>query len=196
MFYKALEHQDITVFTVNRSFLRDNLVCRDYQFSQNHNKSYLTPTASSGDNPAYAHALAPTPDLDTNIDVNADADIDANGFFDSLELDLYNANDIDSSHLTSQSEDPTVDPFDLISQTLPLTQTRPPALSQSWVYEHFFIVVLDGRQYTPKGTSKLQTDKRRCCRHCSYKVLDSKRYKTSRLSVHLLKHSITKACVP
>jgi hypothetical protein len=177
------------MFTVNRTSLHNSSIRRDYQFTTDHQKSYLTP--NSGAN--------------SNADTNADATVDTTGTskaygpFETRDAntdsDLYSASGIDSSTLTTpHSRDPSVDPSDSASQTqtLPLIRPRPDIPTRSWVYEHFLEVVIEGKQYTPSMGSKPRTDRRRCCNHCSFKVLDSNRHGTSGLISHLAKHGINK----
>ena len=188
------------MFTVNRSSLRDTTIRRDYQFTTDHKKSYLTPLSDRD------------PDASSNSNTNTNATVDAaidaaqtsevyepvdNLDFD-IEDDLYSTSDIDSPSLTTQSQDPSIDLLNSISQTqsLPLIQLRPDITAQSWVFEHFSDVVIKGRLYTPKIGSKPRTNRRRCCKHCSFKSLNSKRHGTSSLITHLAKHDITKAHGP
>jgi len=53
------------MFTVNRSSLCDTTIRRDYQFTNNHQKSYLTLISDSN------------PNASSNSNANADATIDA-----------------------------------------------------------------------------------------------------------------------
>jgi len=93
------------MFTVNRSSLRNSSVRRDYQFSTNHIKSYLTPTTSSGNDSSANPDDNPDPDLDANVSVDAADDtpdgVDANEFFDNLDPSLYSTSDIDSPNPTN-----------------------------------------------------------------------------------------------
>src|ERR1035438_10475351 len=75
----------IIMFTVNRSSLRDSSIRRDYQFSQHHIKSYLTPTTSFSNN----SSADPDPTLNANISIDAATSprpnsIDANEFLNNL----------------------------------------------------------------------------------------------------------------
>ena len=122
----------IIMFTVNRSSLRDSSIRRDYQFSQHHIKSYLTPTTSSSDN----SSADPNPTLNANISIDAATSprpnsIDANEFPNNLNPNLYSTSDIDSPNPTTQSEDLSIDLSDSVSQTLPLIRPRPHISSRS-----------------------------------------------------------------
>jgi hypothetical protein len=143
------------MFTVNRTSLRNSSIRRDYQFTPDHQKSYLTPNS----------------DANSNANSNADAAVDTTGTSEAYELfetrdvntdsDLCNTSDIDSSILTTpHSQDPSVGPSDSASQTqaLPLIRPRPDIPTRSWVYEHFSEVVIEGKLYTPSMGSKPRTD--------------------------------------
>ena len=120
-----LLHQFI-MFTVNRTSLRNSSIRRDYQFTTDHQKPYLTPNSDANSN------------TNSNADANADAAVDTTGTSKAYELfetrdvntdgDLYSTSDIDSSILTTpHSQDPSVGPSDSASQTqaLPLIRPRP-----------------------------------------------------------------------
>jgi hypothetical protein len=179
---------------INRLSLRDSSIRRAYQFSKTHNKSYLNPVASastdSSANPDANPDASPT--FDATVDLLDGVDADADEFLDDLDFDLYTTSDINNPTLPTQSKDLSVGPSDSVSQALPLTTPRPYISSRSWVYKHFSVVALNGRQYTLSHTSKLHTDKRRSCNYCGFNVLDSRRHRTSGLAVHLKKHGITK----
>ena len=179
------------MFTVDRSSLRNSTKRRDYVFSTDHQKSYLTPSSNS--NPG---AAATTIDADANPDANPDANTLVDNLNFDIDDDLCDTSDIDSNNPTTQSQDLSVDPFDSASQTLPLLRPTPTVLARSWAFDHFTEIVLEGQVYIPRGTSAQKKDRRRCCKHCSWFVLDSKRHGTSNLITHLSKHGITKNRVP
>jgi hypothetical protein len=101
------------MFTVDRSSLCNSTKCRDYVFSTDHQKSYLTPSSNCN----------PSASSDSNADaatiVDADANPDANMLVDNLNFDidddLCDTSDIDSNNPTTQSQDLSVDPFNLAS---------------------------------------------------------------------------------
>jgi hypothetical protein len=151
------------MFTIDRSSLRASTICRDYEFSQNHQKEYLAPSAN-------ANADASS---DADADADADADVDAQsqlntGYLD-IDDDIRGTSDIDNPTLQSQDlfVDPSVNPFDLVSQTLLLLRPTPTLLSRSWSFQHFSEIVLEGQFYTPKGVTSQKTNIRRRCIHCN-----------------------------
>src|ERR1700722_16927002 len=105
------------MFTVNCSSLRDTTIRRDYQLTNDHQKSYLMPISDIN------------PNASSNSNANANATIDAavdatqiskaykpvdNLDFD-LDDDLYSTSNINSPNPTTQSQDLSIDPFNLIS---------------------------------------------------------------------------------
>lgn len=174
------------MFTVNRSSLRTSTIRRDYQFSTDHQKSYLTPDSEGnpdGNPNAYSNSDAA---IDAAIDAASQADESVN----DQDSDVFGTSDIDSPN--PQSQETSIAPSDSASQTLPLIRPQPNIPARSWVYEHFSEVVIEGKLYTPSIGAKPQVDRRRCCKYCSFIVLDSNRHGTSGLSSHLARHGITK----
>jgi hypothetical protein len=123
------------MFTIDQSSLRASIICRDYEFSQNHQKEYLAPSANANaDASSDADANA---DADADADANVDADVDAQSQLNTRYLDIDDnirgTSDIDN--LTPQSQDPSVDPsvdlFNLVSQTLLLLRLTLTLLSRS-----------------------------------------------------------------
>ena len=96
-------------------------------FSTDHQKSYLTPSSNLG--------ASSDSNADAAATVDADANPDANMPVDNLNFDiddyLCDTSDIDSNNPTTQSQDPSVDPFDSASQTLPLIRPTPTILGRS-----------------------------------------------------------------
>jgi hypothetical protein len=85
------------MFTVNRLSLRNSTKRRDYVFSTDHQKSYLTPSSNLG--------ASSDSNADTAATVDADANPDANMLVDNLNFDidddLCDTSDIDSNNPTT-----------------------------------------------------------------------------------------------
>jgi hypothetical protein len=101
------------MFTVDRSSLRNSTKRRDYVFSTDHQKSYLTPSSNGN----------PSASSDSNADaattVDADANPDANMLVDNLNFDidddLCDTSDIDS--VTETKEETTQGSLDSLVLT-------------------------------------------------------------------------------
>jgi hypothetical protein len=89
------------MFTVDRSLLRSSTIRRDYKFSQDHQKSFLTlgPTTNADTSPNSSLNAAVDPAFNNDGDVDAYSQLD----IEDLDDDIYSASDIDSNNLTLQS---------------------------------------------------------------------------------------------
>jgi hypothetical protein len=79
--YKAQLLHQFVMFTVNHMSLHNSSICRDYQFTTDHQKSYLTPNSKANSN------------ANSNADINADAAVNTTGpmGLSKLEMPLQTA---------------------------------------------------------------------------------------------------------
>jgi hypothetical protein len=87
------------MFTVDRSSLRNSTKRRDYVFSTDHQKSYLTPSSNS--NPSASSDSNANAATTVDADANPDANIPVDNLNFDIDNDLCDTSDIDSNNPTT-----------------------------------------------------------------------------------------------